>query len=67
MNENIDMNKVFELLEELGYSIEKESWYDEDGVEMTRITTPTNKEYCISGWGNYCDIEDLISEIKDNK
>jgi len=60
----ISINKVFELLEALGCDIIKESWYDEEGIEGTRIVTPNGKEYTVYGWGNDCDIDELIENIK---
>jgi len=63
----MDMLKVFELLKAFGYEIVNESWYDEEGIEGTRIITPDNKEYTVDGWGNDCDIQDLIDNVENDE
>jgi hypothetical protein len=64
-NKEFDMNKVFELLELLGFDVTKESWFDEEGIEGTRITAPNGSEYAIYGWDSDCDIDELIEKIKE--
>ena len=70
MNEqsNLTMRKVFELLEVIGYDVIKESWYDEEGVEGTRIISPdSSKEYTVFGWDDDCDIDDILKEFFKDK
>lgn len=61
----IKMNDVFQLLELLGWKIIDESWYDEEGVEGTRLINPDGKEFAIHEWGNDCNFEDLMDELKE--
>jgi len=62
---NINMNKVFELLESIGFEIEIDYLYDEESIEHTRIISPEGREYTIYGHGNECNIDELIQELKE--
>jgi hypothetical protein len=64
--EKISMLDVFKLLELLGWTIESENWYDEEGIDGTCLVSPNKKEYYIYGWGEECDIKDIIKVIENN-
>jgi hypothetical protein len=59
-----EMKKVFELLELLGFEINKETWYEEEGIEGTRVIAPDGKEYTVYGWGDDCEIDELIENAR---
>lgn len=60
----ITMEDIFKLLKLLGWLIIQEKWYDKGNVEVTRLTSPTNKEYTVNGWGNDCSFKELIGILK---
>lgn len=61
------MNKqVIEIMELLGCEFSKESWYDEEGIEGTRIDLPNGKEIKVYGWDEDIDINELLDELKSN-
>jgi len=53
-----------EIAKEFGWEFCQESWYDEEGVEGTRITSPEGKEFFAYGWGERCSLDD-IKELPD--
>ncbi len=55
---------IFEKLEKLGCEIECESWFDEEAVEGTRITTKQGREIKVYGWYHSdIDLEELLEEL----
>lgn len=58
------MTDIFELLEIIGWDVQKESWYDEEGIEGTRLISPDDEEFCIYGWDNDCELDELIKELE---
>lgn len=65
--ENKRTGSFLDLLELIGCSVSQEMWYDEEGVEGTRIIIPNGDEYTIFGHGDDCDIDELILKIKEGK
>ena len=63
MNKTIS-EAVIKIMKLLGCEFSNESWYDEEGVEGTRIYLPNNKEIKVYGWGEDIDVEDIIDELE---
>ncbi|WP_432400907.1 hypothetical protein [Wukongibacter sp. M2B1] len=64
MGQKICISDIFKLLELLEWEIVTESWYDEEGIEGTRLISPNQNEYTIYGWEDDCNFDDIIKAVE---
>lgn len=55
-----DVRLRLETAKEIGWEFENQIWYDEEGVEGTKVTDPDGFEYFWYGWNENIEVDDDI-------
>jgi hypothetical protein len=55
--------RMIRIMEHLDCKFHKEFWFDEEGIEGTRITLPNDSEIQVYGHDENIDIDEVLAEL----